>query len=321
MNLLVAQTRRKLLFFISFLLLTAALWSVLRNHEVATAAWHAIRDPNPMWAIALPICMLLTALCTAAGLQLLTNRVARETRVGFSEMLALTCASTLGNFIPLQPGLVGRVAYQHQVHGIPVAISLLLALQSTLLTIGAVIWLGLALLLVHAGQLSWLAAPTSILLLTPMLLSNRNSAMMPAFAWRFVEVLLSAVRTYAAFTLIGKPIDPLSALVFGCAANAANCLPMIGNGLGIREWVIGLLAPTVAGIATPDALAAELVNRGVELLVFIPTGLASSPGIARRVSEAMKTRRITPDQPFAANISMRMLSNFIRRDAGSNNDQ
>ncbi|NBQ89617.1 MAG: hypothetical protein EBU07_19565 [Betaproteobacteria bacterium] len=221
----------------------------------------------------------------------------REGRVHFAEMLSLTFASTLGNVLPLQAGLVGRVAYQHQVHGLPVAVSLLLSMQSTLLTLGAVLWLGAALLLVHAGQLSWIAAPASIALLFPALVgtAGRSKPMLRAFAIRFMEVLLSGLRIFAALALIGRPIDPLAALVFACAANAANCVPGFGNGLGIREWVTGLLAPTVAGIATPDALAAELVNRAVELLVFVPAGLASAPALARNLHRAMKTRRVGPE--------------------------
>lgn len=286
-------------------LLGAAIWSVAANHAAAVAAMHAVRQPDPLWSIALPVAVMLACGCTAGSLQLLTNRVIPEGRVHFAEMLSLTFASTLGNVLPLQAGLVGRVAYQHQVHAIPVAISVLLAVQSTLITMGAVLWLGAALLLVRAGQLSWLAAPASILLLLPAIASRGRAAspMLRAFMVRFVEVLLGALRAYAAFTLVGHPIDPLAALVFGCAAQAANCVPMVGNGLGVREWVTGLLAPTVAGIATPDALAAELVNRAVELLVVVPAGLASTPALARNLQRAMRTRRVAPDAPFVSSVS------------------
>jgi hypothetical protein len=67
---------------------------------------------------------------------------------------------------------------------------------------------------------------------------------------------------------------------------------MFGNGLGVREWVTGLLAPSLAGVATPDALAAELLNRAVEVLLVVPAGLACTPTLARRLSDAMRTRRV-----------------------------
>lgn len=300
------RSRRRILPLLGLALLAAAAWSVARNHAALTAAWSAIHSPNPFWSITLPIAVIATVLLTSASLLALTNRAARESRLAFREMVALTLASTLGNMVPMQPGLAGRVAYQHQVHGMPVAVSVLVTVQSTLLTIVAVAWLGLALLLVRAGSLSWIAAPASLALLLPALLdpARRASALPQAFVARFGEVLLGAVRTTAAFALVGEPIDPFAALTLACASNAANCVPMIGGGLGIREWITGLLAPAVAGIATPHALAAELVNRAVELLVVVPGGLASSAPLARRLAEAMRTRRVEPKRDTTASPAM-----------------
>ena len=53
-----------------------------------------------------------------------------------------------------------------------------------------------------------------------------------------MEVLLSALRIFAAFALIGRPIDPLSALVFGALwlgepVTADLIIAMVGVGLGI----------------------------------------------------------------------------------------
>lgn len=289
-------SRRRLAPLLGLALLAAAAWSVTRHHDAATAAWAAIREPSPTWLVTLPLAVIATVALTSASLLLLTNRAARESRLTFGEMVALTLTSALGNLVPMQPGLAGRVAYQHQVHGLPVAASLLVAVQSTLVTVVAVAWIGLALLLVRAGGLSWTAAPASLLLLLPALLdpARRASALPQALLARLGEVLLSALRTTAAFALVGKPIDPAAALVLACASNAANCVPMIGGGLGIREWVTGLLAPGVAGIATPDALAAELVNRAVELLVIVPGGLVAGRPLVRRLTEAMRTRRVDP---------------------------
>jgi uncharacterized membrane protein YbhN (UPF0104 family) len=290
------SARRTVAPLLGVALLAAAAWSVARNHDAACAAWAAIRAPSPTWLATLPLAVMATVALTGLSLLWLTNRAARESRLSFAEMVALTLASTLGNMVPMQPGLAGRVAYQHQVHGIPVAVSVLVAVQSTLLTVVAVAWLGLALLLVRSGGLSWVAAPASLLLLAPALLdpARRGSVLPRAFSARFIEVLLSALRTSAAFALIGRPIDPLAALVLACASNAANCLPLVGNGLGVREWITGLLAPGVAGVATPDALAAELLNRAVELLIVVPGGLLSTGPLARRLGDAMRTRRVEP---------------------------
>jgi hypothetical protein len=279
---------------VGLLLIAAAVWAVLGNRAVLAAAWSSLRDPSRPWVLALAAATTAAFLCTSAGLLLLTNRVARESRLTLPEMLALVLASSLGNMIPLQPGLVGRVAYQHQVHGIPVVASVLLVVQSTLLTLVTVAWLALALMLVHAGGLSWLAAPLSLVLLMTLVATGaaRLRPFLGPLAIRSVEVLLGSLRTMAAFALVGTPIDPMAALVFGCAAAAANCVPGIGGGLGVREWIVALLAPAVAGVATPDALAAELVNRAAELIVVVPGGLLGGLPIARRLHLASRTRRV-----------------------------
>lgn len=298
------RSRRLVVPLVGAALLGAAAWSVTRNGHVAANALAALRAPSVIWMVTLPTAVIATFALTALSLQWLTNRAARDSRLAYGEMLSLTLASTLGNMMPMQPGLAGRLAYQRQVHGISVAASVIVAVQSTVLTMVAVAWLGLGLVLVRAGGLSWVAAPASLLLLLPALLdpARRRGALPPALAVRQVEVLCSALRTMAAFALVGQPIDPFAALVIACASNAANCVPLIGSGLGIREWVTGLLAPAVAGIATPDALAAELVNRAVELLVVVPGGLAAGAPLARRLAEAMRTRRVEPPNaagPFA----------------------
>lgn len=300
------RARRTLTPLLGVALIAAAAWSVMRNRDTASAAWAALREPSLPWLLALPTAVLATVALTALSLQWLTNRAARESRLGFLEMVGLTLASALGNMVPMQPGLAGRVAYQHQVHGLPVAVSLLVAVQSTLLTFAAAAWLGLALLLVRVGGLSWAAAPASLLLLAPALLdpARRQGVLPRAFAARFLEVLLSAVRVAAAFALIGKPIDPFAALVLACAAQAANGVPMIGGGLGIREWLTGLLAPGLTGIATPDALAAELLNRLVELMVVVPGGLIAAGPLARRLASAMATRRVQPTEPDGTGVSL-----------------
>ncbi len=323
MNLLAAKPRRTFSLLIGIALLGAALWAVIGNHTSAAAAWHALRDPQPLWIVVLPITVVATALGTAASLMVLTNRVATETHVRLSEMLALTWVSTLGNYLPMQPGLVGRVAYQHQILQIPVAVSVLLAVQSTLLTVAAVCWLGLALLLVHAGQLSWIAAPLSVFILAATAFDARwhLKPIHAAFVIRFAEILVSGLCTYAAFALIGKPIDPLAALVFACASNASHCIPFIGNGMGIREWSIGLLAPVVAGISTPDALAAELIHRAVEFLVVVPAGLTSMVPLMRRIRNSVETVRVQRAPPSEFTMSVQLGSTGTQRLAsGTSND-
>ena len=292
-----ASTRgRRFPVLIGAVLLGAAAWSLASNRDIAAAAWSSLREPSPTWATLLPGCVLASFAVTAMGLQWLTNRVVPVGRIHFAEMLALTLTSALGNMVPLQAGLVGRLAYQQRVHGIPATVGVLLAVQSTLLTLGAAAWVGVALLVVRVGGFSWLAVPATLLL--PMAIAvapqGRGRAFRAAFAARLVETMLSAVRTAAAFRLVGSPIDPFAAMVFALAAQFANAVPMVGNGLGVREWAVALLAPSVAGLATPEALAAELVHRAAEILVVVPGGLFGMIPLARRAGMAARMRRVDP---------------------------
>lgn len=289
------RTARRLpAFLLGLALLASALWVVAHHRTAAELALSGLRDPAPLPAIALPLAVFATCLLTAAVMLLLTRRAARLSSPGFGESLALTLASAMGNLVPLQPGLVGRIAYLHRVHEIPVAVGVLLAVQATLLTLAAAVWLGMALLLVTVTGVSWLAAAMSPLLLLPAALgpSRPARAFARTLALRLAEVLLGSLRCHCCFALVGNPIDAPAALGLACAASLANTIPLLGNGLGVREWVTGLLSPALAGVATPEALTAELLNRAVEIVVVLAGGLAASPGLARRFRRALATRRV-----------------------------
>ena len=285
--------RRHLSLLVGAVLVAAAIGSVASHRGVLDAAWSSLRDPSPAWAACLPLAVLVSFAATAGGLTWLTNRVVPLGRVSWPEMFALTLSSALGNLFPMQAGLVGRIAYQQRVHGIPATVGVLLAVQSSLITLAAAAWVGVVLLIVRVGGLSWIAVPASLLPAFAMVAAVPASgrAFAAAFALRLSETMLSAVRAGAAFQVVGAPIDPEAALTFAVAAQLANVVPMVGGGLGIREWAVALLAPAVTGLSTPEALAAELVHRAAELLVVVPGGLAASLPLARRVGMATRARR------------------------------
>jgi uncharacterized membrane protein YbhN (UPF0104 family) len=279
--------RRTVAFLLGLGLLGAAGVVLARHAPSLHAALAALRQPSLGWLLAVPTAVIATVALTAAVQQCLLNRVMPLGRVGFGESAAMTLASALGNLLPMQPGLVGRVAYQHRVFRIPVTTSVLLAVQATLLTLGAAVWIAIACGIVRWTGASWLAVPASVILALPLgLRGHTMPALWIAFALRFIETLLGAVRCSACFELIGQPIDPLAALVLASASSAANCIPMLGNGLGVREWVTGLLAPAVAGMSTPDALAAELLNRLFEIVLVALGGALSMPMLSRRLAES-----------------------------------
>ena len=271
-------------------LLAAAVWTIARSGTIASQAWQHLSHASPILFAALLGCVALIALCTTACMLILTNRTRPPIQVQFREMLALICASTLGNFIPLQPGLIGRIAFHHQVHGIAVPISVLIAIQSTALTAIAALWIGAGLVFTHATHLSWGAAVLSPILLAPFLRNHTARQFAAAFFVRVIETCVWALRIHIAFQLIGQPIDAPAALALACIANAANTIPFVGNGIGIREWSVGFLAQLIAGVPLADALAAELLGRVAEIIIFIPAGLAAWPMLHTRLRVRRSTR-------------------------------
>ena len=274
---------KRLGLFVGLAFMAAALWTIARSGTLAAQAWQHLSHASPLLFLALLGCVALITLCTTLCMLVLTNRTRPPIRVEFREMLALICASTLGNFVPLQPGLIGRIAFHHQVHGIIVPIGLLIAMQSTALTGFAALWIGAGLAITHAAQLSWIAAILSPILFVPFLRNHTAREFASAFFIRIVETCVWALRIHITFQLIGQPIDAPAALALACAANIANIIPFIGNGIGIREWSVGFLAPLIAGVPLADALAAELVGRVAEIIFFIPAGLAAWPLLHKRL--------------------------------------
>ncbi len=74
-------------------------------------------------------------------------------------------------------------------------------------------------------------------------------------------------------------------------------VPTGGNGLGVREWAIGLAAPLLTDYQIELGLTADLVNRAAELVVIVVAGLASITWLGRRGKRrcAAPTSHRSPD--------------------------
>ncbi len=60
-----------------------------------------------------------------------------------------------------------------------------------------------------------------------------------------------------------------------CVSVVAMLVPFVSNGLGIREWAIGLFAPFLGDSTLEIGLTAELVNRAAEIVVVVVAGVAA----------------------------------------------
>lgn len=284
---------RRIGFAIGLLLLVAALVMVWRQRDVVGAAIGSI-DRAALGHVAVLFAAVVTnVVLSAAFLGLLISRYGKVGRV---EMLALTAATTLANFVPLRPGLLGRLAYHKTVNDIPISLSSRTVLQALLYT--GVIAAYLALVVALSMTLDiWLwfgvLAPVPVLLVGAFTASE-------AIWWRagfvrYVEVLVWAIRYHAAFAAIGSPIDPTVALGFACVSVIATLVPFLSNGLGLREWAIGLLAPLLTAYRLELGVTAELVNRGVEIITITILGLAGLAWLARHRALTRPDR--SPDPP------------------------
>jgi len=272
-------------------LLALALAAVVTQRDALDAAWKSLARPEPLLVLGLLGAIVGNLLLTAGVFGCLIRRFPTDTaKVGRLEMVELIGASTLINFVPMKPGLFGRIAWHRVVNHIPAVNSARTILESVGLSMACAAAIVVALLAAHRWQLP-LVVPLSVpaVVLLTLMVPGFTRPFAMAGLCRFVDLLLWGARYFIAFQLIGQPISPTTALAVAIGSTAASLVPLAGNGLGLREWTTGVLTPLLSDQTLHVALTAELVNRAGELLVVVPLGLASIAGLLRR--RAAATRR------------------------------
>jgi hypothetical protein len=273
----------------SVLLVAGAIVAIARNQAILHSLSRALASPR--WDA------LAVLVATVLAQQVLTSTVfwmlmRRHGPVGWGEMNALIASSTLANYVPLQAGSIGRLAYHKVVHGIPVKASLvviLVAMGLVAVSLAALTVLGLW--VSRAGAPWWWMA-TAPLGWAPLLAGPRTQAVGMCLVLRTTELLVIALQSWAAFRLSGWDITPMTAVGVAVVAGAANLTPFVGNGLGVREWAVGLAAPLLGGYETDAGLAAQLTGRAVDAVMAIAMGGPAIAWIASRTvrSAASGTR-------------------------------
>ena len=283
-----------LLYILGLLLLAWALAAIWRDRASLQSAIASARTA-PLWMPALLIALpLVSWACTSLLFLLLTRRYGP---VRAAEMLTLIGAAWLLNYLPLRPGMLGRIAYHKAVNHIAVRDSARVVVQAVVCTALAALLLAAAAGVSGRGMHAWpLAMPLLVLLplavvarakfidpWTPARLP-RSAALLLAVAIRYVDMFLWAARYWLAFAIIGAPLPFAHAALVAAIAQIAMAAPVA---LGVREWVVGLFsAVTVVG------LAADVLNRAAEIAGAIPVGLASLAWLA-----AKARRRTPPSSP------------------------
>lgn len=285
--------RRRLGFWVGLALLAGSVVYVLRQRHLLDAAWDALRQPEPLPLIILTLAIVGNVALSGALFSLLMRRFGR---VGVIEMQALIASATFINYLPLRPGMLGRIAYHYQVNGIRPRHTLRTIIESAAISLAVAGLLAAALLARYAlgGPLAaWIAAPFLIAAIGLFISSARLYVV--GSLLRLAEVLLWAARYWAAFALIGRSIGPDAALAFACVSVIATMIPLVSNGLGVREWAVGLVAPMIGSGAMAVGITAELVNRAAEIVVITALGLAAAGYLAAiRPRSSNRARPRTP---------------------------
>jgi uncharacterized membrane protein YbhN (UPF0104 family) len=295
---------------IGLALFVAAIVAVATQHGVFLGAIDSIRDA-PAWLIAGAIVLpLLNWLVVSVSLWLLTRAYGH---VGLGEMTALIANAWLLNYLPLRPGMAGRVTYHRLVNKIRVRDSAKVIAQATAMTGISIVVLGAMAVALddRVGTSAWIAAllaPGVLLGVVSPLLGSRPflQRMTLALLLRHVDMLIWIARYWVVFALIDVKLDFAGAVALGVISQIALLVPFTGNGLGIREWFIGQAAvfSVVAGLDQSGVgMAAELVHRAAELSVAVPTGLLGAWWLTRRLTRLGVSRaaqdvaggRIAPD--------------------------
>jgi hypothetical protein len=249
----------------------------------------------PLWAVAFLFASpLLNWLLVSACLWMLLRR---HGRVGLGEMNALVGSAWLLNHLPMRPGLIGRVGYHKIVNGIRVRD----AVESTLWSLGlagvaGAMALALAMLVPEgsgaAAMAVVLAGPVAVLGLigTGARVAGRGSPGMVRAAWmlgalavRYADMAVWAARYAVVFWVMGAELTPVQIVMVTAVSQFAQLVPIAGGGMGLREWLVGLTAGSLAQ-AFDAALAGDLVNRAAETLLVVPVGLICGAVVARRLA-------------------------------------
>jgi len=293
-----ARSRAKRIagFTVSIALLALAIGAVaVRHDDIAQAMDHARQAP--VWMIVLSVLLPpLNLLLIGASLWFITVRYGN---VGFSEMISLVTSAWLLNFLPMKPGLMGRIAYHKRVNNIRVRDSARALGESVAMSVVATgSLLGIALLLLGVSSpwitVAGVAAPGLVLLVAiPFArIRSENLALLgAAMLLRYLDILVWIARYALLFHLLDAPLTLGDTVLVTAASQIAQFIPFVGNGLGAREWGVGLVGGA-KGATTAVALTADLLNRASEIVLAVPLGLLATAHIARR----LRKRRNEPDR-------------------------
>ncbi|CAG0987502.1 hypothetical protein PHYC_02105 [Phycisphaerales bacterium] len=287
-------------FAIGVLLIAAAARAVWSRAGELQQVRESLGAESPARLLLLAVLPLASWLLTSGVFWCLTRPRAK---VGAGEMAALVGGAWLLNYLPLSPGLLGRVAYQKAALGVPVRTSARIVVESIALGLcGGGLLLCEQIVSARMGKPGAIGLSLLLLALLSAGLFRKGvvGPLIPAYACalvlKYVDTLAWALRYWMVFSVLGAPLTSTQAIAIALVAQVSMLVPGLANGLGLREWVVGVLAASLptwflidphpaAGAATvPLALAADMALRLSEVAMAVPVGLASAIYLSKRRS-------------------------------------
>jgi len=277
-----SKTRSLVTFAISLLLLGGAGYFVYDATNGLEGVWESVRSA-PWWMIVLIIISPLgNHLSVAMCLHALQSR---HGKLGVREMIVLIGSAWLFNYLPMRPGLIGRIGYHKAINKIRLRDSLESSIWSGVLAgVANCVLLGVAFLMMRFDG-GWVlllpAVPVALMfVVSTMMPGKRSRLMMLALAYRQIDVIVWLGRYWLAFEVLGLDLSIGDIAVISAVSQLASLMPLTGSGLGFREWAVGLMA-SAGGHAMGTAMAGDLINRAAETFIVVPVGLVCTALVAR----------------------------------------
>ncbi len=268
---------------------------------------------DPLWLALLAVSVLISSIGVNGLMFWLVNKpyVDPARPLSLSAMLGLLGASALLNYTPIKAGLFGRIAYLKHRHGVSYRASVLIhmMLAGSLfaaqgVTAAATIlrrgfdpwWPVLAIAGIAAAAL--VGAVVVRHLLPRRGDGEADASLVHSFTWTAAHlcvwivlamgtIFMTGVRWWLVCRIMDKPVDAESATLMAVVHTFATILP--ANGLGMREWLIGLLF----GGSTPvDLVTIGLVDRAAEAAVLMVFGTMALVWLHRADPSALHSREV-----------------------------
>lgn len=267
-------------YVIGILLVLAALLAIWQKRDDVAEALQALRDPDPAMLAVLSVSIIINILLTGVFFALLLSRYGKAP---VREMIAVLAAATLLNYLPLRPGLFARLAYHKAYNNITLRDSVKAQVQAVVISSATAAVILLLVLLCRAVDIGiiWACAGLFFVLVGLSFMKPLRLWMLACIT-RLLELGTWSARYYAAFALLDHDIDISGAIAMACISMAVTLVPFFSNGLGIREWAIGITSPYITASHITLGLTAELINRAAEIIIVTVCGLIALAWLAHR---------------------------------------